>query len=118
MSGLDIPQRLRAASVRHRNLPPHLSTAPAQVGPVKLEPLKSRRRPLPSTETGGVECDRDALTAPRLTPVRVTQSSTSFEVEDWEAARAYFFFRRLVFLAPFFAAAFAFVFRFFAMLPS
>jgi hypothetical protein len=30
----------------------------------------------------------------------------------------YFFFRRLVFLAPFFAAAFAFVFRFFAMLPS
>ena len=64
------------------------------------------------------ECDRDALTAPRLTPVRVTQSSTSFEVEDWEAARAYFFFRRLVFLAPFFAAAFAFVFRFFAMLPS
>jgi hypothetical protein len=48
----------------------------------------------------------------------VTQSSTSFEVEDWKAARGYFFFRRLVFLAPFFAAAFAFVFRFFAMLPS
>jgi hypothetical protein len=64
------------------------------------------------------KCDRDALTAPRLTPARVTQSSTSFEVEDWKAARGYFFFRRLVFLAPFFAAAFAFVFRFFAMLPS
>jgi len=31
---------------------------------------------------------------------------------------AYFFFRRLVFLAPFFAADFVFVFRFFAMLPS
>ncbi len=61
--------------------------------------------------------DRDAIAALRLTPARVTQSST-FEVEDWEAARAYFFFRRLVFLAPFFAAAFAFVFRFFAMLPS
>jgi hypothetical protein len=31
--------------------------------------------------------DRDALTALRLAPARVTQSSTSFEVEDWEAAR-------------------------------
>jgi hypothetical protein len=56
--------------------------------------------------------------APRLAPARLTQSSTSYEVEDWEAARTYFFFRRLVFFAPFFAAAFAFVFRFFAMLPS
>jgi hypothetical protein len=64
------------------------------------------------------KCDRDALTALRLAPARVTQSSTSFEVEDWEAARAYFFFRRLVFFAPFFAADFVFVFRFFAMLPS
>ena len=62
--------------------------------------------------------DRDALTALQLAPARVTQSSTSFEAEDWEAARAYFFFRRLVFLAPFFAADFVFVFRFFAMLPS
>jgi hypothetical protein len=33
-----------------------------------------------------------------------------------EGAVAYFFFRRLVFFTPFFAAAF--VFRFFAMLPS
>jgi hypothetical protein len=48
----------------------------------------------------------------------LTQSSTSYEVEDWEAARRYFFFRRLVFFAPFFAADFVFVFRFFAMLPS
>ena len=62
--------------------------------------------------------DRDALTALRLAPARLTQSSTSLEAEDWEAARAYFFFRRLVFLAPFFAADFVFVFRFFAMLPS
>jgi hypothetical protein len=62
--------------------------------------------------------DRDALSAFRLAPARVTQSSTSFEVEDWQAACAYFFFRRLVFLAPFFAADFVFVFRFFAMLPS
>ena len=84
---------------------------------MKLVPL-SRRRPLSSTGAGGVEGDRDALTAPRLAPARLTQSSTSYEVEDWEAARAYFFFRRLVFFAPFFAAAFAFVFRFFAMLPS
>jgi len=33
-------------------------------------------------------------------------------------AAAYFFFRRFAFFAPFFAAAFAFVFRFFAILPS
>jgi hypothetical protein len=31
---------------------------------------------------------------------------------------AYFFFRRFAFFAPFFAADLAFVFRFFAMLPS
>ena len=62
--------------------------------------------------------DGDTLTVPRLAPARLTQSSTSFEVEDCEAARAYFFFRRLVFFAPFFAADFVFVFRFFAMLPS
>jgi hypothetical protein len=65
-----------------------------------------------------LKCDCDALTALQLTPARVTQSSTSFEVEDWEAARVYFFFRRFVFFAPFFAADFVFVFRFFAMLPS
>jgi hypothetical protein len=46
----------------------------------------------------------------------MTQSSTSFEVEDCEAARGYFFLRRYVFFA-FFAGYFAF-FRFFAMLPS
>ena len=62
--------------------------------------------------------DRDALIAPRLAPAQLTQSSTSYEVEDREAARSYFFFRRLVFRAPFFAADFVFVFRFFAMLPS
>jgi hypothetical protein len=48
----------------------------------------------------------------------VTQSSTSSEVEDCEAAFAYFFFRRLVFFAPFFAADFVFDLLFFAMLPS
>ena len=48
----------------------------------------------------------------------MTQSSTSSEVEDCEAASAYFFFRRLVFFAPFFAADFVLDFRFFAMLPS
>jgi hypothetical protein len=36
--------------------------------------------------------DRGSLTAPRLAPARVTQSSTSSEVEDCEAAFAYFFF--------------------------
>jgi hypothetical protein len=62
--------------------------------------------------------DRVALIAPRLPPARLTQSSTSTEVEDCGAAYAYFFFRRFVFFAPFFAADFVFVFRFFAMLPS
>ena len=61
--------------------------------------------------------DRDALTALRLAPARVTQSSTSFEVEDWKR-RSYFFFRRFVLRAPFFAADLVFVLRFFAMLPS
>ena len=51
-------------------------------------------------------------------PARVTQSTTSFEVEDWKRQVLYFFFRRFVLRAPFFAAAFAFVFRFFAMQPS
>ena len=63
------------------------------------------------------KCGRDALTTLQLAPARLTQSSTSFEVKDWKAARAYFFLRRLVFLAPFFAAFAAFL-RFFAMLPS
>ena len=42
--------------------------------------------PTPSgrlTGTGGVEARRNALTALRLTPARVTQSTTSLEVEDW-----------------------------------
>ncbi len=82
---------------------------------MKLEPCLADalcRRPGPAVS----KYDGDALTAVRFAPARLTQSSTSFEVEDWEAARGYFFFRRLVFRAPFFAAAF--VFRFFAMLPS
>jgi hypothetical protein len=84
----------------------------AALRPVKLEPL-SRRRPLSSTGTGVIENDCVALIAFRFTPARLTQSSTSFEVEDRQAANAYFFFfLRLVF---FFAAAF---FRFLAMLPS
>lgn len=80
--------------------------------PCLADALCRRSRPAVSKH------DRDALTALRLAPARLTQSSTSFEVEDCEAARAYFFFRRLVFFAPFFAADFVFVFRFFAMLPS
>jgi hypothetical protein len=55
----------------------------------------------------------------RLTPARVTQSTTLFYVEDWKRRVLYFFFRRaFVLRAPFFAADFVFVFRFFAMLPS
>ena len=56
--------------------------------------------------------------AARNPPARLTQSSTSFEVEDCESALAYFFFLRLVLRTVFFAADFVFVFRFFAMLPS
>ena len=89
----------------------------AVCGLVKLEPL-SRRRLCRRSRPAVSKHDGDTLTVPRLAPARLTQSSTSFEVEDCEAARAYFFFRRLVFFAPFFAADFVFVFRFFAMLPS
>jgi hypothetical protein len=46
---------------------------------VKLEPL-SRRRPLASTGPAMSKCD--AFTAFRRAPARLTQSSTSFEVED------------------------------------
>src|SRR5215468_4460871 len=43
----------------------------------------SRRRPLSSTGAGDVEVrSRRALTALRLAPARLTQSSTSFEIED------------------------------------
>src|SRR5262245_47144705 len=43
----------------------------------------SRRRPLSSTGAGDIEVrSRRALTAPRLAPARLTQSSTSFEIED------------------------------------
>jgi hypothetical protein len=93
-----------------RELSPSSSPGPQSADWTKLGHL-SRRRPLSSTGAGGVE-------VLRLAPARLTQSSTSLEVEDWEAVRVYFFFRRLVFFAPFFAADFVFVFRFFAMLPS
>jgi len=80
---------------------------------VKLE-LLSRRRPLSSAEAGALEGDCVALIIPRCTPARLTQSSTSFEVETVRRRQAYFFFLRLVFFA-FFAV---FIFLFFAMLPS
>jgi hypothetical protein len=48
----------------------------------------------------------------------LTRPSTSGEADDREVAVAYFFFRRLVFFAPFFAADFVLDFLFFAMLPS
>jgi len=64
-----------------------------------------------------LERDGVALIRIQRLPARLTRSSTvSHEAEDREVAAGYFFFRRLVFFAPFFAAAF--VFRFFAMLPS
>jgi hypothetical protein len=58
----------------------------------------------------------NARAAPRLSPARVTQSSTSSKSTTEKQRRAYFFFR--VFFAPFFIADFVFVFRFFAILPS
>jgi hypothetical protein len=48
----------------------------------------------------------------------LTRSPASGEAWDREVAVAYFFFRRLVFFAVFFAADFVLVFLFFAMLPS
>ena len=78
----------------------------------------SRRRPLSSTGAGGVEARRGALTALRLTPARVTQSTTRSKSKTGSGEYVYFFFRRFVLRAPFFAADFVFVLRFFAMLPS
>ena len=54
-------------------------TIPGERRPVKLKPL-SRRRPPASTGPAMPKCD--AFTAFRLAPARLTQSSTSFEVED------------------------------------
>jgi hypothetical protein len=86
-------------------------------GLAKLEPL-SRRRPLSSIEAGGVEARWRYAHRPSTRAGPFDAVIDVVEVEDCEAARAYFFFRRLVFFAPFFAADFVFVFRFFAMLPS
>jgi hypothetical protein len=61
--------RRRGAKILLR---PAFRKSPRSVGP---EP-PSRRRPLSSTGTGGVEARRDALTALRLAPARVTQSTT------------------------------------------
>ena len=94
--------------------------APA-LGRAEIGEAQARVPPTPSVVDRGralSKCDCDSLTALRHAPARVTQSSTSSEVEDCEAASAYFFFRRLVFFAPFFAADFVLDFRFFAMLPS
>jgi len=77
--------------------------------------------PTPSgrlTGTGGVEARRNALTALRLAPARVTQSTTRSKSKTGSGEYVYFFFRRFVLRAPFFAADFVFVLRFFAMLPS
>ena len=83
-----------------------------------LEPL-SRRRPPSSTGAGVSNTKAFSLVRTRRLPARLTRSSThlSQRRQPEEGAAAYFFFRRLVFFATTFFAA-AFVFRFFAMLPS
>ena len=108
-----------AADGEVRNLVPPLLT-PLARSARGLDEARTSVSPTPSVVDRGrrVEGDARCATAPRRPPARLTQSSTSFEVEDCEERRAYFFFRRLVFFAPFFAADFVFVFRFFAMLPS
>lgn len=69
------------AAARYGALPfPHLHCPPS--GDREARPL-SRRRPLSSTGAGDFEVRaRRALTALRLPPARLTQSSTSFEIED------------------------------------
>ena len=69
------------AAARYGTLPfPHLHCPPS--GDREARPL-SRRRPLSSTGAGDFEVRaRRALTALRLPPARLTQSSTSFEIED------------------------------------
>jgi hypothetical protein len=49
------------------------------------------RQPGPAVSKGTIAMRPSLLDSRR--PV-LTQSSTSYEVEDWEAARGYFFFRR------------------------
>ena len=68
------------AAARYGALPfPHLHCPPRDR---EARPL-SRRRPLSSTGAGDFEVRaRRALTALRLPPARLTQSSTSFEIED------------------------------------
>jgi hypothetical protein len=84
--GLQVRERILTVTAGCGDDPPTpSSSAVHEHEPLKLEAL-SRRRPLSSTRAGGVEGDRDALTAPRLAPARLTQSSTSYEVEDWESS--------------------------------
>src|SRR5262249_55242330 len=75
--GLRVQQRSCAAA-RCGGAPPPLLHQPQKLRLMKLEPL-SRRRPQAST---GPATSNAMLTAVRLAPARLTQSSTSFEVED------------------------------------
>ena len=97
--------------------PSHSARLAFRLEHANLVPL-SRRRPLPSIEAGDAESGCLTHTAIRQSPARLTRPPASGEAYDREVAVAYFFFRRLVFFAVFFAADFVLVFLFFAMLPS
>jgi hypothetical protein len=76
---------------------------------VKLEP-PSRRRPPSFTEAGPYWriTFLQVVDLPRRRPARVTRSPACQPKID--SGAVYFFFRRLVFFAVFFAAAFVFLF--------
>jgi hypothetical protein len=82
---------------------PHAAVSPTP-SVVLPEPAVSKRvamRHCTSTHAGPCDAVNDVV-----------------QVEDWKRRVRYFFRRAFVLRAPFFAADFVFVFRFFAMLPS
>ena len=99
---------------------PNLCTSSSPYGTATCGEARYPVSPTPSrlTGTGGVEARRDALTALRPLAGPFDAVNDVNRSRRLEVAIPYFFFRRFVLRAPFFAADFVFVFRFFAMLPS
>src|SRR5262249_30426634 len=121
------PANATRASARNRRCEPAADTSCQRKGPARSPvhhpALALQRRdartsvsPTPSVVRSR-RCQQREHCARRSTAAGLGRGHRrQREVEDREGAAAYFFFRRFVFFAPFFAAAFAFLF--FAMLPS